>query len=101
MAVVAAVREAVGNAVDLLIEGHGRFNVPTACTIARELEPFRPLFFEEPVPPDNLDALADVRAKPRPLRHYVGTLTDIRPPRQSHISDPGGRYRQRIEGGSE
>jgi len=65
LAVVGAVRDAVGGAVDLLIEGHGRFNVPTACTIARELEPFRPLFFEEPVPPDNLDALADVRAKSR------------------------------------
>ncbi|NLX96304.1 MAG: galactonate dehydratase [Rhodopirellula sp.] len=65
LAVVGAVRDAVGNAVDLLIEGHGRFNVPTACTIARELEPFRPLFFEEPVPPDNLDALADVRARSR------------------------------------
>jgi galactonate dehydratase len=63
LAVVGAVRDAVGNAVDLLIEGHGRFNVPTARTIARELEPFRPLFFEEPVPPDNLEALADVRAK--------------------------------------
>ena len=63
LAVVGAVRDAVGNTVDLLIEGHGRFNVPTACTIARELEPFRPLFFEEPVPPDNLDALADVRRK--------------------------------------
>ena len=65
MAVVGAVRDAVGNAVDLLIEGHGRFNVPTACTIAHELEPFRPLFFEEPVQPGNLDALADVRAKSR------------------------------------
>ena len=65
LAVVGAVRDAVGNAVDLLIEGHGRFNVRTACTIARELEPFRPLFFEEPVPPDNMDALADVRARSR------------------------------------
>ncbi|MCH5373556.1 MAG: mandelate racemase, partial [Planctomycetes bacterium] len=65
MAVVGAVRDAVGNTVDLLIEGHGRFNVPTACTIARELEPFRPLFFEEPVPPDNMDALADVRSRSR------------------------------------
>jgi galactonate dehydratase len=65
LAVVGSVRDAVGNGVDLLIEGHGRFNVPTACTIARELEPFRPLFFEEPVPPDNMDALADVRAKSR------------------------------------
>lgn len=63
LAVVGAVRDAVGNSVDLLIEGHGRFNVPTACTIARQLEPFRPLFFEEPIPPGNIDALADVRRK--------------------------------------
>lgn len=63
LAVVGAVRDAVGNAVELLIEGHGRFNVPAALTIARELAPFRPLLFEEPVPPDNLDALAEVRAK--------------------------------------
>ncbi|NLM78594.1 MAG: galactonate dehydratase [Ruminococcaceae bacterium] len=57
---VAMVREAVGNQVDLLIEGHGRFNVTTAVKIARELEPFKPLFFEEPTPPDNLDALKAV-----------------------------------------
>lgn len=63
LGVVRAVREAVGNSVDLLIEGHGRFSVPTACTIARELAPMKPLLFEEPVPPDNLDALADVRDK--------------------------------------
>ncbi|MBQ3065130.1 MAG: galactonate dehydratase [Clostridia bacterium] len=60
---VAMVREAVGNSVDLLIEGHGRFNIPTALKIARELEPFKPMFFEEPVPPDNLDALKTVREK--------------------------------------
>ena len=61
LAVVGAVRDAVGKEVDLLIEGHGRFNVPTALAVARQLAPFRPLFLEEPVPPDNLDALADVR----------------------------------------
>lgn len=60
---VDAVRGAVGAGVDLLIEGHGRFNIPTAIQIARELEPFRPKFFEEPVPPDNLDALKAVREK--------------------------------------
>ncbi len=60
---VAAVREAVGNEVDLLIEGHGRFDIPTAVTIAKELEPFRPMWFEEPVPPDNLDALKAVKDK--------------------------------------
>ncbi|MBO5755391.1 MAG: galactonate dehydratase [Clostridia bacterium] len=57
------VRRAVGPNVDLLIEGHGRFNVPTAIQIAKELESFKPMFFEEPVPPDNLDALKMVRDK--------------------------------------
>ena len=60
---VAAVREAVGNEVDLLIEGHGRFDVPTGIKIAKELEQFKPMFFEEPVPPDNLSALKAVRDK--------------------------------------
>ncbi len=60
---IAAVRDAVGDEVDLLIEGHGRFNVPTGIKIARELEQFKPMFFEEPVPPDNLEALRAVREK--------------------------------------
>ena len=60
---IAAVREAVGNSVDLLIEGHGRFDVPTGIKIAKELEQFKPMFFEEPTPPDNLDALKAVRDK--------------------------------------
>ncbi len=60
---IAQVRDAVGDSVDLLIEGHGRFNIPTAIKIAKELEPFRPMFFEEPIPPDNLDALKEVRSK--------------------------------------
>ncbi len=60
---IAAVREAVGNDIDLLIEGHGRFNVPTGIKIAKELEQFKPFFFEEPVPPDNLDALKAVKDK--------------------------------------
>ena len=60
---VAAVREAVGNGVDLLIEGHGRFNIPAGIKIAKELEQFKPMFFEEPVPPDSLEALKAVRDK--------------------------------------
>ena len=58
---VAAVRDAVGMDVDLLIEGHGRFNIPTAVKIAKELEQFKPLFFEEPTPPDSLEALKQVK----------------------------------------
>lgn len=63
MECVGAVRDAVGNDIDLLIEGHGRFNVSTGIQIAKELEQFKPMWFEEPVPPDNLDALKAVRDK--------------------------------------
>jgi len=60
---IAAVREAVGNDVDLLIEAHGRFDVPTGIKIAKEIEQFKPMFLEEPVPPNNLEALKAVRDK--------------------------------------
>ena len=63
LACVAAVREAAGWETDILIEGHGRFNVPTGIKIAKELAPFKPMFFEEPTPPDNLEALKAVRDK--------------------------------------
>ena len=62
-AIVGAVREAVGPQVDLLIECHGRFNPYTAVNVAHALAPFRPMFLEEPCPPDNLAAIADVRSK--------------------------------------
>lgn len=58
-----AVRRAVGYDIDLFIEGHGRFNVPTAIRIARELQSFKPVWFEEPIPPDNIDAMLEVRQK--------------------------------------
>lgn len=58
-----AVRQAVGPDIDLLIEAHGRFDVATAIAITKEIEQFHPGWIEEPIPPDNLDALAEVRAK--------------------------------------
>jgi galactonate dehydratase len=60
---VAAVREAVGPDVDLLIEGHGRFAPAWAMDVAEQLKPLHPYFFEEPVPPENVDALAQVAAR--------------------------------------
>lgn len=63
LATIGAVRQAVGGEIDLLIEGHGRFNTHTALKICREIEQFKPLFFEEPVPPDDMDALAEVTRK--------------------------------------
>src|SRR5438445_7617521 len=57
IALVEAVRSAVGPDVELLIEMHGRFSPATAIGIARDLEPFEPSWVEEPVPADNLKAL--------------------------------------------
>jgi galactonate dehydratase len=65
---VSAVREAAGPRVDLLIEGHGRFGVETAIRVGRALAPHNVGFFEEPVVPGDVDALARVaRAVPVPI----------------------------------
>ena len=60
---IAAVRDAAGPDVKLLIEGHGRFDVPTAVKIGRAIERFGIEWFEEPVPPGDIDALADVKRR--------------------------------------
>jgi galactonate dehydratase len=61
IAVVAAVREAIGPDIDLMIEMHGRFSPDTAAQLAVALEPCAPRWIEEPVPPENAAALARVR----------------------------------------
>lgn len=58
---VAAVRDAVGGDVELFVEGHGRFDVPTAIRVARRLEQFNPVFFEEPCPPEGVEAMIEIR----------------------------------------
>lgn len=62
---VAEVREAAGDNVDLMIEGHGRFNFETAFRIALRLEEFGVLWFEEPVFPELQFSMADLRMKVR------------------------------------
>jgi galactonate dehydratase len=49
VAVVAGVREALGDSVDFGLDFHGRVSVPMAPVLIRELEAFKPLFIEEPV----------------------------------------------------
>jgi galactonate dehydratase len=70
VACVKAVREAVGPSVDLLIECHGRFNMHSAIRMAQKLEPFDPFFYEEPIPPDNIDAMAELQ---RAIRLPIAT----------------------------
>lgn len=81
MEIVEAVRGAVGKDMDLLIEGHGRFDISTGIKIANALKPFDPFFFEEPTPPDSFDALAQVRRKsPVPIAggERIYSLTQMR-----------------------
>ncbi|MDQ0338638.1 galactonate dehydratase [Caldalkalibacillus uzonensis] len=57
---VAAIREAVGDDFGIAIDFHGRVHKPMAKILARELEPFRPMFIEEPVLPENNEALREI-----------------------------------------
>jgi galactonate dehydratase len=51
-------REAVGNEVDLCIEIHRRLTPTEAIVLARGIEPYHPFFYEDPILPDNFDAMA-------------------------------------------
>jgi galactonate dehydratase len=65
---MAALREAVGESVDIMIDCHGRHSLGNAIEFCRTLAPYRPYFIEEPVPPDNVDVLVEVRrASPVPI----------------------------------
>ncbi|MFQ5623847.1 MAG: mandelate racemase/muconate lactonizing enzyme family protein, partial [Paracoccaceae bacterium] len=54
------IREAIGNRADILFGTHGQFTTSAAIRLARRLEPYDPLWFEEPCPPDNLLEFANV-----------------------------------------
>ncbi len=60
-AIIAAVRQAVGPKVEVLIDAHGNYNVPTAVRLAKRLAPYNLTWFEEPVPPESYRALKQVR----------------------------------------
>ncbi|MDB5054079.1 MAG: galactonate dehydratase [Bacilli bacterium] len=57
---IAAVREAVGNEVGIGIDFHGRIHKSMAKILVKELEPYRPMFIEEPVLPENNEALVEI-----------------------------------------
>jgi galactonate dehydratase len=80
-AIVAAVREAVGPDIGIMIEMHGRFTSATAAAVAKLLEPFAPEWIEEPTPPENPIAYRSVRAAttaPIATGERAHTMEDIR-----------------------
>lgn len=57
----AALRQAVGNNFDIAIDFHGRVSPAMAIKLCQALEPYHPMFVEEPVLPGNVDALVQVK----------------------------------------
>ena len=60
VAVCKAIREAVGDRADLLFGTHGQFSTAGAIRMGQALEPYSPLWYEEPVPPDDLHSMTAV-----------------------------------------
>ena len=68
VALVAAVREAVGDEIDLMVEAHGRLSVGCAIEMGHRLTTYRPAWYEEPVTPNSLELLKQVKmALPFPI----------------------------------
>jgi L-alanine-DL-glutamate epimerase-like enolase superfamily enzyme len=62
---IAAVHDAVGKDTDIAVDCHWRYNASDVIKVARELEQFRLLWLEDPVPPNNTAALKEVQSKVR------------------------------------
>lgn len=63
VSLIESVRDAIGPDCELMLEMHGRFSPATAVRLAKALAPYDPAWLEEPVPPENLAALAKVAGK--------------------------------------
>lgn len=70
------IRQSVGDDIDIMVDCHGRHSPANALEFCRVLAPYRPYFLEEPVPPENIDAMAEVRrASPVPIATGERLLT--------------------------
>jgi 2-dehydro-3-deoxyphosphogalactonate aldolase len=75
-AIFRGIREAVGHRCEILLGTHGQLSPHQAIRLAKRLEPYEPGWFEEPVPPENIDAMAQVaRATSIPIATGERLLT--------------------------
>jgi L-alanine-DL-glutamate epimerase-like enolase superfamily enzyme len=65
VSLIGAVHDAVGKDTDIAVDCHWRYNASDVVKLASELEPFRLLWLEDPVPPNNTDALKEVSSRVR------------------------------------
>jgi len=79
---VATIREALGNTVDFGIDFHGRVSAPMARVLLKELAPYRPLFVEEPVLPEQWEyyrPLSEVSSIPLAAGERMYSRTEFKP----------------------
>src|SRR5919199_2217800 len=90
VAMIEGIRQAVGPDIEVLIDAHALYNVPTAVRLANRLAPCQITWFEEPCPPESYDALEQVRAQV-PTRISVGerlyTRYEFLPVLSRHLTD--------------
>ena len=67
------IREKVGRKIDVMVEMHGLWNLASAIRIAKSVEPTAPFWFEDPVPMDNIDTLAEFRRS----THIATTASEL------------------------
>ena len=85
-----AIREAVGDQMDIALEGHCQWNLPSAIRIARAVEPFRPMWLEELMLPDNPLSTRELRAAtstPLVTSERLITRFGFRPVIEAHAAD--------------
>jgi L-alanine-DL-glutamate epimerase-like enolase superfamily enzyme len=84
------IRSAVGNRMEIMVEGHGLWSLPAALKIARALEEFRPAWLEDLMRADDIDALAELRRGttcPILASEYLATRYEYRPLLEKQAAD--------------
>lgn len=84
------IRSAVGNKMEIMVELHSMWNLPSAIRIAKALEEFSPMWYEDPVRMDNLDALSQFKASthiPTCASETISTRWAFRELMERHAAD--------------
>jgi galactonate dehydratase len=84
------IRQAVGNRMEIMVEGHGLWSLPAAKKIARALEEFRPYWLEDLMRADDIDALAELRRStttPLLASEYLATRYEYKPLLEKQAAD--------------
>lgn len=84
------IRAAVGNQMEIMVEGHGMWSLPAARRIAQAVEEFEPLWIEDLIPPDNIEALEELHRDTRTpmlVSEMLQTRYAYRPVLEAGVAD--------------